>query len=126
MFDTKSLNMKHKLLFVVFIIAAMLLSACSKPEAEPQVIEKLNISPAKVYSPSTGGDFEIKVLSNTDWSVKSDKQWAVPSVSGGSKDGSFTIKVAANTASADDNAVVTVSTQNLSLTIDVSRKGKTE
>ena len=92
MFDTKSLNMKHKLLFVVFIIAAMLLSACSKPEAEPQVIEKLNISPAKVYSPSAGGDFDIKVLSNTDWSVKSDKQWAVPSVSGGSKDGSFTCK----------------------------------
>lgn len=125
MFDTKSLNMKHKLLFIAAAVA-MLLSACSKPSAEPQVIEKLNISPAKVYSPSAGGDFEIKVLSNTDWSVKSDKQWAVPSVSGGSKDGSFTIKVAANTASADDNAVVTVSTQNLSLTIDVSRKGKTE
>lgn len=114
-----------KVLFIAAAVA-MLLSACSKPEAEPQVIEKLNISPAKVNSPSAGGDFEIKVLSNTDWSVKSDKQWAVPSVSGGSKDGSFTIKVAANTASADDNAVVTVSTQNLSLTIDVSRKGKTE
>lgn len=125
MFDTKSLNMKHKLLFIAAAVA-MLLSACSKPEAEPQVIEKLNISPAKVNSPSAGGDFEIKVMSNTDWSVKSDKQWAVPSVSGGSKDGSFTIKVAANTASVDDNAVVTVSTQNLSLTIDVSRKGKTE
>lgn len=125
MFDTKSLNMKHKLLFIAAAVA-MLLSACSKPEAEPQVIEKLNISPAKVYSPSAGGNFDIKVLSNTDWSVKSDKQWAVPSVSGGSKDGSFTIKVAANTASVDDNAVVTVSTQNLSLTIDVSRKGKTE
>ena len=125
MFDTKSLNMKHKLLFIAAAVA-MLLSACSKPEAEPQVIEKLNISPAKVYSPSAGGDFDIKVLSNTDWSVKSDKQWAVPSVSGGSKDGSFKIKVAANTASVDDNAVVTVSTQNLSLTIDVSRKGKTE
>ena len=65
MFDTKSLNMKHKLLFIAAAVA-MLLSACSKPEAEPQVIEKLNISPAKVYSPSTGGDFEIKVLSNTD------------------------------------------------------------
>lgn len=125
MFDTKSLNMKHKLLFIAAAVA-MLLSACSKPEAEPQVIEKLNISPSKVYSPSAGGDFDIKVLSNTDWSVKSDKQWAVPSVSNGSKDGSFTIKVAANTASADDDAVVTVSTQNLSLTIDVSRKGKTE
>ena len=47
MFDTKSLNMKHKLLFIAAAVA-MLLSACSKPEAEPQVIEKLNISPQRL------------------------------------------------------------------------------
>lgn len=116
-------NMSKKLL--IFALGAMLaLQGCVKPKAEPQVIEKLNISPIRVESLAAGGSYEIKVLSNTDWSVKSDKQWAVPSPASGTNDGAFSINVAATTESADDNAVVTVSTQNLSLTIDVFRKGK--
>lgn len=75
MFDTKSLNMKHKLLFVVFIIAAML-TACKGKESpdankEPSDtnVGSLTLSPTELKFDAKGGSSTVTVTCDADWSA---------------------------------------------------------
>lgn len=113
----------HMKKIVLFLAAAtaLLLSACVKPEAEPQEVEFLRINKVEVNIPGGGGEANVTVESNTSWTVKSNENWAAVNPTSGSGNGSFTIKVEANPDTERDMAKITVSTSSVSLEIRVSR-----
>lgn len=113
----------HMKKIVLFLAAAtaLLLSACVKPEAEPQEVEFLRINKVEVNVPDGGGEAKVSIESNTSWNVISNEKWVTANPSSGSGNGSFTIKVEANPDTERDMAKLTVSTSGISLEIRVSR-----
>lgn len=116
--------MRTRLLTLVTLTTAaiaLLLSACVKPEAEPEGVEFLEISTVEVNVPGGGGEKKVEVKSNTSWRVISYEKWVTATPDNGSGNGSFTIKVEPNPDTERDLAKVTVSTTGISLEILVTR-----
>jgi hypothetical protein len=75
-----------------------------------------SISPASKSTASAGGSYTIAVTSNTNWTVASNQTWATVSPGSGSMNGTVTVTVAANTATSQRTATITIGGETHKLT----------
>lgn len=69
------------------------------------------------------GTYKVEVLSNTDWSVSSDQNWCVVSPDAGSKQGTISLQLQANTSTSARQAKVIVSAGGQTQQIIVDQRG---
>ena len=72
----------------------------------------LSISPSKKTISATGGLVSAFISSNTNWRVSSNQSWATPNINSGKGDQQILISVKANTTTAQDEAIITISTDS--------------
>ena len=75
-----------------------------------------SISPASKSTASAAGSYTIAVTSNTNWTVASNQNWATVSPGSGSMNGTVTVTVAANTATSQRTATITIGGETHKLT----------
>jgi|GEM_PF-982389 len=79
------------------------------------VAATLSVSPSAVsVSKEEGSTATASVTSNTSWAVTADQSWLTVSPSGGTGDGTLTFTAAANTATTERTATVTISAEGVS------------
>ena len=81
----------------------------------------LDVNVDKLNFDMHGGSEEIKVTSTMNWTVSCSESWCVPSATGGSGNGGFTLSVGELSAEGTRTAVVTLKAGSLTRTIAVSQ-----
>lgn len=104
-------NLKHIMLAVVLVILA---ASCGKKVEVSFATSEINMAPE-------GGEVEVALTSNGDWTVNSTPDWLTVSPTSGN--GSTTLVVAAgpNTGTENRSGNVTVTTKDNSATLTVSQ-----
>ena len=84
----------------------------------------LSVSPSGFTLSSLGDDYDIYVMSNTNWTVsKGSATWLTVSPTSGSNDGMIYVKAERNTSTSERTATITVSGSGLSRTVNVTQRG---
>lgn len=82
-------------------------------------LQYISVTPQSGTVPSSGGQINVAVASNTDWQISSDKSWVSFKKDSGTGDENILLTVAKNNTTVRDKATVTflTETQNVPLTI---------
>ena len=99
-----------------FVMAVLLSFSCEKP-----FVTELSVSDSIANFDADGGDKNITVSSNADWTVSKDADWVTTNVGGSS----LTITVSANEGFDSRTATVTVSANELRENIKVTQLAST-
>lgn len=106
-----------KLLFSMTLL--VILAACGKEEAPTPALE---VSPRQIEMESEGGDKDVNVTANVNWTVSSAASgWCTVSPASGVNNGSFKVTVKANTTLSPRETTITVKSENLEKTITVTQ-----
>lgn len=84
----------------------------------------LTVSPV-AFAPSSAGisNFPVAVTANVAWTVSSNQAWATVSPSSGTNNGTFALTVAANAATTQRTATLTISGGGITQTITITQAG---
>ena len=91
--------------------------------SQASVSPTLSLSTSSLGFSSTGSGQSFNVLSNTSWTVSSNKSWCTVQKTSGSGDGSVTIWVSENTSTSARTATVTVAASTISRSLSVTQSG---
>ncbi len=106
-----------KLLFSMSLL--VILAACAKEEPPTPALQ---VSPAQIEMESAGGDKDINVTANINWTVSSGaSDWCTVSPASGSNNGSFKVTVKPNTTLSARETEITVKGENLEKKITVTQ-----
>lgn len=107
-------------------VLMVLLSACNLlSEVDTGKLELLNKANQEVVFLPAGGEKIIVLVTSSDWAAQSDADWCKVSPSEGTSDAAkLKLKIEANPDVEERNATVTVSTDQASLQISVTQRGK--
>lgn len=110
--------MKHIIYAVMLLLGLSILNSCEK---EPV----LSISPSSLTFDNTGGSQTIAITTNRQWSASSSEEWCRVSPASGTVDDntnvSVTITCDANDTYDDRSCTVTIKTETLTTTVNVSQ-----
>lgn len=98
----------------IFSAMALLVSCAVTP--------KIEVNPATINAKAAGGKTTVTVQANCDWTVKSDQGWA--SARKNESDGSLTVNVSKNNTTDSRSALITLSAEGASATINVNQEQK--
>lgn len=89
-------------------------------------VASLTVNPIS-FSPSSAGisNFPVTVSANVAWTVSSNQAWATVSPASGSNNGTFALTVAANAATTQRTATITISGGGITQTIPIIQAGAT-
>ncbi len=96
----------------------VILAACSKDESPTPALQ---VSPGQIEMESTGGDKDVNVTANINWTVSSGSNWCTVTPASGSNNGSFKVTVKPNTTLNARETKITVKAENLVKEITVSQ-----
>lgn len=86
----------------------------------------LTVSPEQVNVNANGGNYELKIKSNTSWAVKSDAPYITLSASQGSGDGTVKVVFGANDTTSERTGIITISYgDNQKKTVSAKQYGAT-
>ena len=86
----------------------------------------LTVSPEQVNVNANGGNYELKIKSNTSWTVKSDAPYITLSTSQGSGDGTVKVTISANETTSERTGKISISYgDNQKKTVAVKQNGAT-
>lgn len=106
-----------KLLFSMSLL--VILAACGKEEPPTPALQ---VSPAQIEMESAGGDKDINVTANINWTVSSGaSDWSTVSPASGSNNGSFKVTVKPNTTLSARETEITVKGKKLEKKITVTQ-----
>ncbi|WP_081624308.1 BACON domain-containing protein [Proteiniphilum acetatigenes] len=106
-----------KLLFSMSLL--VILAACGKEEPP---IPALQVSPGQIEMESAGGDKDVTVTANINWTASSGaSDWCTVSPASGSNNGSFKVTVKPNTTLSARETEITVKGENLEKKITVTQ-----
>lgn len=106
-----------KLLFSMSLL--VILAACGKEEPPTPALQ---VSPAQMEMESAGGDKDVNVTANINWTVSSGaSDWCSVSPASGSNNGSFKVTVKPNTTLSARETEITVKGENLEKKITVTQ-----
>lgn len=106
-----------KLLFSMSLL--VILAACGKDEPPTPALQ---VSPGQIEIESVGGDKDVNVTSNINWTASSGaSDWCIVSPASGSNNGSFKVTVKPNTTLSARETEIIVKGENLEKKISVSQ-----
>lgn len=114
--------MKTKFIFLFPLLYFFI--SCGDSESDSAVLEisKSTFTDIK----ADGESFKIEITCNSSWTVVSNKQWCIPNKKSGESNGELIISINASLESIPRNATVTIISNKVSKTIQISQVASSE
>ena len=118
-----------KKILMLMMVASLLLSLftnCSEKDDDPVIITSLTVDKTSFSVEATASDEQFSVLSNKDWTAKTEVTWLSISPSSGKADSklSVNISISANTGTEARSATITITAADKNAEVKVEQKGK--
>ena len=92
------------------------------PVPDPQI--NFSLSPTTIETPASGGEYTVKVTSDTPWKAECEKEWASLSVTEGEGDASLTVKVEPTDVDVESSQRIVFSAGKGKYYVVITRKAK--
>jgi hypothetical protein len=114
--------------FLLLSFAALLLAGGCNKNGETPVKPELSATPETIQATAAAGSYTIDITSNVAWTatVNSGATWCAVSPAAATGNGTLTVNVAENPATAPRAATVTVTADTLSRNVTVLQAGKSD
>ena len=115
-----------KLMMVACLFLSLFTNCSEKDDEDPIIITSLTVDKTSFSAEATASNEQIAILSNKDWTAKTNATWLSISPSSGKADSklSVDISVSANPATEARSATITITAADKSAEVKVEQKGK--